>query len=1060
MGVKGLWQLLEPTGRRTDCESLRGKRVAVDASIWLVQFIKAMRDEQGEMLENAHVRGFFRRACRLLHHGISPVFVFDGATPALKRRTTAVRRRLRETNAAKVRKTAEKVLLNALKQKALRAAAREREGGASTSGKELAVVDLSDLGNDALVTTDDGDWQRDWNSDYEDDEDDDEEEEEEELDMFVPDGESIDPEVLSALPPSVRLEVIMKIRDKRMADNREHFARASGQMHDFSTLQLETYLKGTKLKRQIDAVMQRSDPDDPMMSRRIAAKDGREFIFAGPNSKDASKSRGATLALPSTAPSGLDALKTGLFANSSIAGTSRRNRVPTALTAPQEQFLVTNLHPMLPTPSVAKSIAETPIVLNDAPSTLDLQISFSTGNLKAAAKDPLFADPDDIAAADDMVDDDEWEDVEEAVPKPSPSPVKLAIAPPPAQARAKEDVEVIHDDDDDDGNDDVHGTNADTALKRKNVYSLSHGFLKGRSLGGWDAEEEVLAPAEDPVEEGDVDAVIKMGLEAEKNIPAPLDEEDEDAQMQQAIEMSILDGAKVEVNDDEEKTLKAAIALSLESEDVVDSTGQEKIEEVIVVYEEVKVNMDKLEDEAKNMDNELASPPASTLEFEEATAEEEEWIAAANEAERAKERQRIEKLIQEAEAEQKELRQESRQAKQGAEEVTDEMYRQVQELLTLFGIPYIIAPQEAEAQCAYLNEHNLVDAVITDDSDVFLFGAKYVYRNFFAEAKYCEVYSADRIKQELGLDRDRFIQLALLLGSDYTEGIHGVGIVNAIEIVSAFQGTVFEASEAFKKWVDFEELTMVPDKLLPNVTASQESPAKKSSRAVDENPIAAAFKDKHRSLKKTWDIPSNFPSQEVIKAYQKPSVDQSKETFEWGKPDVDLLRLFCIKTFHWTRDAADQVLLPVLKSWSKRDAQRRIDSFFETTSTISGRVAKFRSSRVGKAVANLTSNGVLNPDLVLIRDPANALDEHIIVDYEDGSAHDASASTHRGVMPALDDENDDEAFLEFDLSQYSNPSPKKTPEPKSTPKPKPKAKPKAKASTTRANPPRKRSKKS
>ena len=238
MGVKGLWQLLEPTGRRTDCESLRGKRVAVDASIWLVQFIKAMRDEQGEMLENAHVRGFFRRACRLLHHGISPVFVFDGATPALKRRTTAVRRRLRETNAAKVRKTAEKVLLNALKQNALRAAARERKGEASTSGKELAVVDLSDPAHDtAVVTTDDGDWERDWNSDQEYD-DEEEEEEEEELDMFVPDGESIDPEVLSALPPSVRLEVIMKMRDKRMADNREHFARASGQMHDFSSLQL------------------------------------------------------------------------------------------------------------------------------------------------------------------------------------------------------------------------------------------------------------------------------------------------------------------------------------------------------------------------------------------------------------------------------------------------------------------------------------------------------------------------------------------------------------------------------------------------------------------------------------------------------------------------------------------------------------------------------------------------------------------------------------------------------------------------------------------------------
>lgn len=40
MGVKGLWPLLEPMGRRVNIESLAGKRLAVDASIWLVQFLK------------------------------------------------------------------------------------------------------------------------------------------------------------------------------------------------------------------------------------------------------------------------------------------------------------------------------------------------------------------------------------------------------------------------------------------------------------------------------------------------------------------------------------------------------------------------------------------------------------------------------------------------------------------------------------------------------------------------------------------------------------------------------------------------------------------------------------------------------------------------------------------------------------------------------------------------------------------------------------------------------------------------------------------------------------
>lgn len=46
----------------------------------------------------------------------------------------------------------------------------------------------------------------------------------------------------------------------------------------------------------------------------------------------------------------------------------------------------------------------------------------------------------------------------------------------------------------------------------------------------------------------------------------------------------------------------------------------------------------------------------------------------------------------------------------------------------MFGLPYIIAPQEAEAQCAWLDFNDLVDGVVTDDNDVFLFGARRVYR--------------------------------------------------------------------------------------------------------------------------------------------------------------------------------------------------------------------------------------------------------------------------------------------------------------------------------------------
>ena len=53
----------------------------------------------------------------------------------------------------------------------------------------------------------------------------------------------------------------------------------------------------------------------------------------------------------------------------------------------------------------------------------------------------------------------------------------------------------------------------------------------------------------------------------------------------------------------------------------------------------------------------------------------------------------------------------SRAQVQHSDSPTNEMYAEVQELLQLFGLPYIIAPTEAEAQCAWLDAAGLVNIV-------------------------------------------------------------------------------------------------------------------------------------------------------------------------------------------------------------------------------------------------------------------------------------------------------------------------------------------------------------
>jgi len=54
---------------------------------------------------------------------------------------------------------------------------------------------------------------------------------------------------------------------------------------------------------------------------------------------------------------------------------------------------------------------------------------------------------------------------------------------------------------------------------------------------------------------------------------------------------------------------------------------------------------------------------------------------------------------------------------------------------------------EAEAQCAFLDLESLTDGTITDDSDIWLFGAKNVYKNFFNQKKHVMCFKASDIKQ-------------------------------------------------------------------------------------------------------------------------------------------------------------------------------------------------------------------------------------------------------------------------------------------------------------------------
>ncbi|NWT90954.1 GEN endonuclease, partial [Lanius ludovicianus] len=129
------------------------------------------------------------------------------------------------------------------------------------------------------------------------------------------------------------------------------------------------------------------------------------------------------------------------------------------------------------------------------------------------------------------------------------------------------------------------------------------------------------------------------------------------------------------------------------------------------------------------------------------------------------------------------------------------MLKECLELLECLGVPWVQAAGEAEAMCAYLNAKGLVDGCITNDGDVFLYGAQTVYRNFAMNAKdpHLDCYTMSSIREKLGCDRESLIGLAVLLGCDYLpKGVPGVGKEQALKLIETLRGQ--NLLQRFEQW--------------------------------------------------------------------------------------------------------------------------------------------------------------------------------------------------------------------------------------------------------------------
>ncbi len=101
--------------------------------------------------------------------------------------------------------------------------------------------------------------------------------------------------------------------------------------------------------------------------------------------------------------------------------------------------------------------------------------------------------------------------------------------------------------------------------------------------------------------------------------------------------------------------------------------------------------------------------------------------------------------------------------------ITKKQIEECIELLELMGIPYVIAPEEADSQCAELVKAGIADGVLTEDMDIMTFGATKIYRNLTSYTKDNYMILMDDILKELKLNYEQFVELCLLFGCDYCD---------------------------------------------------------------------------------------------------------------------------------------------------------------------------------------------------------------------------------------------------------------------------------------------------
>lgn len=1048
MGVHSFWDIVGPTAKPVQLETLEDKKMAIDASIWIYQFLKAIRDNNGNSVKNSHINGFFRRICKLIYFGIKPVFVFDGGVPVLKRNTIKQRSERRQGKRDNAKITARKLLAMQLHTKNVKGNNKESSPDKNPENKNQIFKpqddwDLPDI-EGFYYNRDD---QR-INADY------DQERKAQKLeygsiDDFLDglDLESINPasKEFEELPKAVQYQILSNLRLKsrlRMGYTKEQLQQVFPDSMDFSKFQIDMVRRRNFYTQKIINVTGINDGgasklNDENGRNRISGQRDKEYRLTktengwtlGLNEQEGSDVKKAIILDEDNNNNNKD---TDIFESGQI-DVKIDSTSENGSNDEDEEFQWEDVD--LEVKDNKRDNFDYSLKAGRLP-------QFEENGIKIGSKAFLDTRPNEespskirsrryisprmdqltfdqprnlqLEQLDEEEDEDDYlkqiEEIEvmEAMQKSKFEQYNnenLNISSKPddksfanhqdnsknqyqtsLKAQNTESQKIEKDDKENElktnknkyqkNANDNKKTTPSNNNKQINSIPLTEGeqnlnFVLGK-LSNANSGSFLFTPGKhEPKESEEVISADTKPKNPIPELPSWFQTNNDDSNINDSYKKSTFVKDEERRNDiDKTKEdqrfqlltgfLNTQDALRDEEVDenngkgnafnektsggVIDLDSDKELEAIAVESNQQNNNItdvnDELEDEPLHdidaPEPDKLKPIAYDYEFDE---DDEDNLKEDIRQEGilfetfkndqlhvprvTKSNPAIEKAFMEDELFEQQMRD-----KRDSDEVTPEMIQDVQDLLSRFGIPFVIAPMEAEAQCAELLRLKLVDGVITDDSDVFLFGASKVYKNIFQDKKYVEYYDMKSIEANLGLNRDKMIELAMLLGSDYTTGIKGMGPVSSMEIIAEFEDLT-----AFKNWYEKGQFDL-------NLQATEDKFHKDLRKKLVRNAI---------------EFEENFPSPLVREAYLSPEVDHDTTKFTWGYPDLDMLRDFLSVKLHWPQEQSDEILLPLIKDINKRQAsakQRKLTDFFPQDFHANNK-RLHSSTRIDKATSKL-----------------------------------------------------------------------------------------------------------